>query len=74
VLVAADATWNWWERLRLLSMSLNINSAIGERQMLPKQINSTFTIKSPFSAFLNIFFKSSHILLLESRKFGVNLG
>ena len=46
VLVAAEAISNRSVRPRLATRSFRMNSAIGERQMLPWQINSTLIIFS----------------------------
>ncbi len=43
-LVAADAIWKYEARLRRAAMSRRMNSDMGERQILPWQINNTFII------------------------------
>lgn len=42
VLVAAEAISNWSVSPRLATRSFRMNSAMGERQMLPKQMKRTF--------------------------------
>ena len=44
LLVAAEAIWNWSWSPCSLTMCFSKNSAIGERQMLPWQMNSTLII------------------------------
>ena len=47
--MAADAIINCSDRPARVTMSLKTNSAMGERQMLPWQMNNTFIlIKAPF--------------------------
>jgi hypothetical protein len=43
-LVAAEATSNWSEAFARRASSKNTNSAIGDRQILPWQINRIFVI------------------------------
>jgi hypothetical protein len=48
-LVAAESTFIWSDKFSFFTKSRNKASAIGERQMFPKQTNKTLIISiSPF--------------------------
>ena len=64
VLVAAEAMMNLSAMWRLDTISFKMNSAIGERQILPWQMNNTFIIvikllKSPGNAVFCGYFRDT---------------